>query len=535
MVLTANQPTTFLEDVGHMGIPHRTVVQMQQEGIITVDDIAEFEKETIETLSSNLRRPSGRVQDPNAAAPEGATIPTPPFVFGAKSQTRLVVAAKLLRYYITVGRAVTLSNITFNPTMKNFADQWKALEDKSKAEPEVPKITKALPVIKWTEAMRNFMMRKYGVRTIPLAYVIRNVETPPPIGPIEVGRPHSDEHGSIEDELVARASHTHALYREDNAAVFYQLEEATRSTSYAASIKPFQRTKNGRGAWLALSSQYAGKDKWEAEIKRHEQVLHTREWKGQSNFSLDKFIALHRNAFVSMQAAAEHITYQLPNEHSRVGYLMGAIRSSDAGLQAAMASIKTDQSPEGLRNNFEAAASHLLPYDPVLLKRTAKRDSGDISSTATEQASISAFGTKKGIGKSGVHLRYHNAEEYKALSKEEKAELREWREKKKGSEPGSAAKKKQKASQEKASNEKAIASAVTKQVAEQLKVIEQTKTAEADAEAYIMSLVKKHGIKSTLATVTAETPADDAPPSLKSIIERARVNKKLWEEKAKKA
>ena len=70
MVLTANQTTTFLEDAGHMGIPHRTVVQMQQEGIITVDDIAEFEKETIETLSSNLRRPSGRVQDPNAAAPE---------------------------------------------------------------------------------------------------------------------------------------------------------------------------------------------------------------------------------------------------------------------------------------------------------------------------------------------------------------------------------------------------------------------------------------------------------------------------------
>ena len=92
-----------------------------------------------------------------------------------------------------------------------------------------------------------------------------------------------------------------------------------------------------------------------------------------------------------------------------------------------------------------------------------------------------------------------------------------------------AAKKKQKAS-----NEKAIASAVTKQVAEQIKVIEKTETDEADAEAYTMSLVKIHGIKSTLATVTAETPADDAPPSLKSIIERARVNKKLWEEKAKK-
>jgi hypothetical protein len=77
---------------------------------------------------------------------------------------------------------------------------------------------------------------------------------------------------------------------------------------------------------MALSNQYAGKDKWEAEIKRHAQLLHTRLWKGQSNFTLNRFIAHHRNAFVSMQAAAERITYQLPNEHSRVWYLLDAIQ-----------------------------------------------------------------------------------------------------------------------------------------------------------------------------------------------------------------
>ena len=85
---------------------------------------------------------------------------------------------------------------------------------------------------------------------------------------------------------------------------------------YTASIKSFQRAKQGREAWLAITVQYAGKDKWAAEIKQQEQLLHTRVWKGQSNFSLEKFIAQHRNAFVSMQACAEHIQYQLPNGHS---------------------------------------------------------------------------------------------------------------------------------------------------------------------------------------------------------------------------
>ena len=69
----------------------------------------------------------------------------------------------------------------------------------------------------------------------------------------------------------------------------------------------------------------------EAEIKRHEQLLHMRMWKGQSNFTLERFIAQHRSAFVSMQAAAEHVTYQLPNEHSRVEYLLDAIQCNDAG------------------------------------------------------------------------------------------------------------------------------------------------------------------------------------------------------------
>ena len=174
----------------------------------------------------------------------------------------------------------------------------------------------------------------------------------------------------VSPKILQRASHTRALFRDDNSVVYYHLEEATRGTSYAASIKPFQKVKDGRGAWKALTSQYADKDKLEAEIKLQEQLLHTRIWKGQSNFSLENFISQHRNAYVSMQASAEHVQYQRPNEHSWVGFLLEAIQCSDPGLQAAMASIKTDNGPEGMRNNFEATAAHLLPYDPVAKKRS---------------------------------------------------------------------------------------------------------------------------------------------------------------------
>ena len=156
----------------------------------------------------------------------------------------------------------------------------------------------------------------------------------------------------MEGELISRAAHAHVVFRYDNSVVYYHLEESTRGTSYAASIKPFQRGKDGRVAWKALTSQYAGRDKWEAEIRCQEQLLLTRVWKGQGNFSFVNFISQHRNAYVSMQASVGHVQYQLPNDNSRVGFLLEAIQCSDPGLQAAMASIKTDNGFQGMRNNF---------------------------------------------------------------------------------------------------------------------------------------------------------------------------------------
>ena len=70
-----------------------------------------------------------------------------------------------------------------------------------------------------------------------------------------------------------------------------------------------------------------------------------------------------------MSACAEHVQYQLPNEHSCGGFLIDAIQCADAGLQAAMASVKIDNGLNGLWNNFERAISHLLPYYPIAKER----------------------------------------------------------------------------------------------------------------------------------------------------------------------
>ena len=103
---------------------------------------------------------------------------------------------------------------------------------------------------------------------IPLAYVVRAVVVPPAPTALATNLPYSVKHGSVEGEMIARGSHTHPLFRDDNSTVYYLLEEQeTRGTTYAPTIKPFQCAKDGRGAWNSLITQYAGDDnKWQAEI-----------------------------------------------------------------------------------------------------------------------------------------------------------------------------------------------------------------------------------------------------------------------------
>jgi hypothetical protein len=55
MPLTAAQTTNFFEQDEQMVIPHDTVIQLQQEGITIVDDLINFDKDTIEQIAANLR------------------------------------------------------------------------------------------------------------------------------------------------------------------------------------------------------------------------------------------------------------------------------------------------------------------------------------------------------------------------------------------------------------------------------------------------------------------------------------------------
>ena len=120
MVLTVAQTTSFFEQGAQMGIPHATVIQLQAEGFEAVSDLANFDKDSLQQLPDNLQFPGGQVPDPNPGVAIEAMIPTPSFVFSAKSQKRIAMACDLVHYYNMVGCDLNAVNLQWMPVMKNL-------------------------------------------------------------------------------------------------------------------------------------------------------------------------------------------------------------------------------------------------------------------------------------------------------------------------------------------------------------------------------------------------------------------------------
>ena len=100
-------------------------------------------------------------------------------MLGAKSQIRLIAACDLMWYYETVGHSLSVANIGWSLVIRSFKYQWKALKSPKKDEEvKVPKVIKSSPVMKWSEALTDFLYWVIVILIIPLAYVVRENVVP---------------------------------------------------------------------------------------------------------------------------------------------------------------------------------------------------------------------------------------------------------------------------------------------------------------------------------------------------------------------
>jgi hypothetical protein len=132
-------------------------------------------------------------------------------------------------------------------------------------------------------------------------------------------------------------------------------------------------------------------------------------------------LSKHRQASIDLETSAAHVGQQLPNNRTRVTYVMDSIQGcNDYAVHARIENIEGDDSITGKRNNFEAAVTHLLPADPVM-------ENNNKNCRSNNRTVISAATIQSGKGKFGADLRWHPLKEHKSLNDAQRDELKSWR------------------------------------------------------------------------------------------------------------
>jgi hypothetical protein len=472
--------TLFFEDANNMGLSNRTRLQLANEGITDPEDFKEFDEDGMTAIFSNLLKPPKVPVAGAAGRANGALREIQAYEVSAKSKMRLKGARLIAKFYDNVGRPLDPDNMAW-PVIKRFLEQWKALMERKKADHgQPPKLTKNHAVHKWVDSFVLHLSQKVGVRDAPLDYIVRAIAAVDPAPPArQIGDPHSIEMGSIDGDLTARMPHNHPLYKVDNGMVFDMIETSVRGHDVAATIAPFRRGRDGRGALLAMKSQHAGKAIYDQLVKDAESIFKSRTWTGTTSVTLSQHMGLHRKAYITLTECAEHIPVEVPNDRARVTYLLDSLKTIDPSVLAAMAAVRQDDADK--RINFENAFTFLAPSCPVIAKAAKKGRvtfEANVSGTGGKphQGGLGGDREKPGKGATGVALRYHKFEEFKNLSKEQQQELTEWNKangggsnqrKKKGKRPSPAG-----SPRNNSSNEKKFKGMIASMEARQAEMIE---------------------------------------------------------------
>eukprot|EP00957_Ditylum_brightwellii_P087537 6663960-Ditylum_brightwellii.AAC.1 len=98
-----------------MEVSKEMLAQLSLEGINKVEDLAEFSKDNWKQVVEILKCPGGWMKNPDKVQGNDnpSTIPHTPYPFRVRTQRRLQEASELTRYYITVGRHLTVANTAY--------------------------------------------------------------------------------------------------------------------------------------------------------------------------------------------------------------------------------------------------------------------------------------------------------------------------------------------------------------------------------------------------------------------------------------
>jgi hypothetical protein len=413
---------------------------LNQQGIQAFDDFLTLTEKDISDICANIRKPGGTIPNPlhNAAAPVAnipAVIPNPGINIGYVYEKRL----KMLRYYLVlrlerVQRVIGVNTATLARLITCY--RLKEIEDEAE-EIDLPiKLTRVDKVRDILENRDNYLLQQRGASGLPLAYVVRPEAALPNVDP-GYGQP------SVIEEMIARGPHAGPYYQLDNKAVWQVIRHVTHEGPGWSWVQGYQRTSDGRQAYLALKAHYLG-ESYSSRIRAAaDSTIDNAYYDGKSRaFTFEKYCEILKAAFTDIEATGEAVS-----ETRKVRVLLHGI--CDKRLETAISQVMATAE---LRDTFDTALNFIARFadDMKSLDNSRKVSHRNISGVSSRggRGGRSGRGANPGRGhgaggyqgnraargrmnnpKVNVEDRYYPWEEWKELTQTQKDKVRELKQK----------------------------------------------------------------------------------------------------------
>ncbi len=419
------------------------------QGFDNLDEFKLLDDDEVTNLCKVVRRPGGTLPADDNDDADAPAVPNPGIPVSLVAENNLKLCCFYLRYKERTSRPVAAGDIE-RATVRALKDhkQWEE-EMKEVTAPEInprdwPKTIEA--IVEW---LRGCL----GVTKIPLAYVIRDNVNVPAHASDPVGN-----YNNKRDELIARAPIRNAAddgyvatYLADRTRVWELISEITRDHDCWTFVRPAQRTRDGRLAFLGLKGHYLGVNMVDIMSSLAEKKLRTTIYTGERRrWNFEKYVKIHVDQHVILEGLVEH-GYAGIDPRSKVRYLVDGIKTTK------LDTIKSQiLATPALRSDFDASVNLFQDF----IKQVPSNK---------KEISIAAVGTDRG-GEHGsgqvkpdmsVEDRYYKRSEYAKLSMAKKLGLKRKREARGHRSDNGKKKKKMELSE---ASIKALATAMSKQV-----------------------------------------------------------------------
>jgi hypothetical protein len=377
------------------------------QGINELKEIRRLTDSEAEDLCKVLRRPGGAIANTPAAIAAGAaaTRSNPGTQVSVVAQNNLKLLCYFLKHHVRVSRDLVPGDIT--PIGIRGLEDLRLSEEKHKNPTSKPTIDDK-DWAKTFESIEEDLKSYLGTTGIPLAYVIRNDEAVPDEDP-------DGGYSTLQEEMIARAPHRDPegeflnTFLTDRTKVWKLLAELFESHLAWTYIKPSQKTLDGRKAFWDAFDHYLGPNNVDSQATKAENVLKNTIYQGEKKrHNFEQYVITHVTQHAILESLEEH-GYKGLDDRSKVRHLIDGIKTD--ALENVQLTIMANAK---YRTDFTAC---VRLYKDFILQKAMKRDASELNISWTETDA------RKG----GIEDRYYDREEYKALSDEQKDNLRQKR------------------------------------------------------------------------------------------------------------